>query len=107
MFLRCKETTGQDQIDAVNAFYQELHNDFPINADQREVGISHAETRDDIEAYKLSVTPMVAAAEMMFQNLDIDHTLSDQAIAYFNDLGLCNFAQGSFDKAETIMPLCR
>lgn len=105
LFLRCKETTGQDQIDAVNAFYQELHNDFPINADQREVGISHAETRDDIDAYKLSVTPMVAAAEMMFQNLDIDHTLSDQAIAYFNDLGLCNFAQGSFDKAETIM-LC-
>ena len=102
LFLRCKETTGQDQIDAVNAFYQELHNDFPINADQREVGISHAETRDDIEPYKLSVTPMVAAAEIMFQNLDIDHTLSDSAIAYFNDLGLCDFAQGSFERAEQI-----
>lgn len=102
LFLRCKETTGQDQINAVNAFYQELYKDFPISSEVREVGISHAESRDDIEAYKLSVTPMVAAAEMMFQNLEIDHTLSDQAIAYFNDLGLCEFAQGSFDRAEKI-----
>lgn len=105
LFLRCKESTDQEQIDAVNAFYQELSKDFPITAEVREVGISHSESRDDIEAYKLSVTPMVAAAEMMFQNLDIDHTLSDKAIAYFNDLGLCEFAQGEYERAEQIM-LC-
>ena len=46
---------------------------------------------------------MVAAAEMMFQNLAIDHTLSDKAIAYFNDLGLCEFAEDKFDKAEYIL----
>ena len=102
LFLRCKETSGQDQIDAVNAFYQELYKDFPISSEVREVGISHSEARDDIVSYKLSITPMVAATEMMFQNLEIDHTLSDPAIAYFNDLGLCNYAQGTFDRVENI-----
>ncbi len=105
LFLRCKETTGQEQLNAVNAFYQELYKDFPISDEVREVGISHSETRDDIESYKLSVTPMVAAAEIMFQNLEIDHTLSDKAVAYFNDLGLCEFAQGKYERAEQIM-LC-
>lgn len=105
LFLRCKENTGQAQINAVNAFYQEINKDFPITEEVREVGISHSESRDDIEAYKLSITPMVAATEMMFQNLDIDHTLSDKAIAYFNDLGLCEFAQGEYERAEQIM-LC-
>lgn len=105
LFLKCKETTGQEQINAVNAFYQGLNKDFPITEEVREVGISHSQSRDDIEAYKLSITPIVAAAEMMFQNLDIDHTLSDKAIAYFNDLGLCEFAQGEYERAEQIM-LC-
>lgn len=105
LFLRCKETTGQEQLNAVNAFYQELYKDFPISDEVREVGISHSETHDDIESYKLSVTPMVAAAEIMFQNLEIDHTLSDKAVAYFNDLGLCEFAQGKYERAEQIM-LC-
>lgn len=102
LFLRCKETTGQEQIDAVNAFYQELYKDFPITSEVREVGISHSEARDDIVSYKLSITPMVAAAEMMFQNLEIDHTMADPAINYFNDLGLCNYAQGVFDKVENL-----
>lgn len=105
LFLKCKETTGQEQLNAVNAFYQELYKDFPISDEVREVGISHSETRDDIESYKLSVTPMVAAAEIMFQNLEIDHTLSEKAVAYFNDLGLCEFAQGKYERAEQIM-LC-
>lgn len=103
LFMKCKETTGQEQINAVNSFYQELYKDYPISDEVREVGISHSESRDDIEAYKLAVTPMVAAAEMMFQNLAIDHTLSDKAIAYFNDLGLCEFAEDKFDKAEYIL----
>lgn len=103
LWLRCLETTGQEQIDAINAFHEELYKDYPISDDIIEIGISHAETRDDIESYKLSITPMVAAAEMMFQNLETDYTLSDKAIInYFNNLGLCNFAQGTFEKAEQL-----
>ena len=103
LWLRCLETTGQDQIDAINAFHKELYKDYPIDSDLREVGISHAETREDIESYKLSITPMVAAAEIMFQNLETDNTLSDnEIINYFNNLGLCNFAQGIFEKAEQL-----
>lgn len=103
LFLRCKETTGAEQVAAIDAFYAELYKDFPITSDVREIGISHADGRDLIAPYKLAVTPMVAAAEMMFQNIgEIDHTMSDAAIAYFNDLGLCNVAQKSFERAETI-----
>lgn len=103
LFLKCKETTGQEQLNAVNAFYQELYKDFPISDEVREVGISHSETRDDIKSYKLSVTPMVTAAEIMFQNLEVDYTLSSKGITYFNDLGLCEFAQGEFERAVQIM----
>ena len=102
LFLKCKETTGEEQIKAVNSFYAELYKDFPISDEIREEGISHAEGRKQLEQYKLVVTPMVTAAEMMFQNLKIDHTLSDKAIAYFNDLGLCNMAEEQFEKIETI-----
>ena len=89
-------------MNAVQAFYQELYKDFPISSEVREVGISHSQSRDDIESYKLSVTPMVAAAEMMFQNLEVDYTLSNKGVTYFNDLGLCEFAQGEFERAEQI-----
>lgn len=102
LFLKCKETNGQEQLDAVQAFYQELYKDFPISSEVREVGISHSESRDDIESYKLAITPMVAAAEMMFQNLEVDYTLSNKGVTYFNDLGLCEFAQGEFERAEQI-----
>lgn len=102
MFLQAKEATGQDQIDKVNAFYQELFKDFPISDEIREEGISHADPRDSLVSYKYSVVPMVAAAEMMFQNLEIDHTLSDKAIAYFNDLGICNYADQYIQKASLI-----
>ena len=102
LFLKCKETTGQEQINAVNAFYQELYKDFPISNKIREEGISHADGRKKLESYKLAITPIVGAAEMMFQNLNIDHTLSDKATAYFNDLGLCNLAEEKFEKAMSI-----
>ena len=55
LFLRCKETTGQEQIDAVNALYQEVYKDFPISDDVREVGLSHAEGREEIESYKIMI----------------------------------------------------
>lgn len=106
LFLKAKETTGQEQLDAVNAFYQAIYDNFAIEPDIREVGISHAESRDDMVSYKLAITPMVAASEMMFQNLEIDYTLSDKVIDYFNDLGLCEYAQGTFDEAERITENC-
>lgn len=103
LFLTMKETTGKEQVAAINAFYAEIHKDFPITAEVREEGISHADGRKQLEPYKAAITPMVAAAEIMFQNVsDIDHTLSDKAIAYFNDLGLCNLVDEQFERAETI-----
>ena len=103
LFYNIKEAkTEEEKIAAVNAFYAELYRDFPIDNDIREVGISHAGGRSLIidQPYKLAITPMVTATEVMYQNLAIDHTLSDKAIAYFNDLGLCNLAYNSFEKAQ-------
>ena len=102
MFLACKEATGQDQINKVNAFYQELYKDFPINFEQREVGIAHADPRDTISAYKFSIIPMVSASEILFQNLDIDNTLADKAIDYLDDLGVCNRANDIIEKATIV-----
>lgn len=103
MLLDCKEATSDsDKIKKVNKFYTELYKDFPIDSKIREEGIAHADSRNTLESYKLAVTPIVAASEMMFQNLDIDHTLSDKAVSYFNDLGLCNIADAKFEKAMNI-----
>ena len=104
-FLAAKEATGQDQINKVTAFYNMVRSDFEVNPDKRMTGISHAEVYD-IESYKLSVTPMIAAAEIMFQNLQVDVTLSDLEVEFFNNLGLCNLADGAFRRAETIALSC-
>lgn len=103
MFLQCKEATGKEKVELVNKFYQEIHKDFPISDDIRETGISHSDPRGSIKQYKIAITPIVTAAEMIFQNLEIDHTLSDKAIAYFNDLGFCNLAVNQFERAKTIL----
>lgn len=103
MFLQCKEATGKEKVELVNKFYQELYKDFPISDDIRETGISHADSRNSIKQYKIAITPIVTAAEMIFQNLEIDHTLSDKAIAYFNDLGFCNLAVNQFQRAQNIL----
>lgn len=102
LFYQCKEATGDARIAAVNAFYNELFKDFPISNEVREEGLSHADARASVKPYMAAVTPMVAAAEIMFQNLNIDHTLSDKATAYFNDIGICNIAEDAFERAETI-----
>ena len=83
LFLNAKEATGDEKITAVEAFYAEVRNDFPINPDDREIGISHASAHAEVEAYKLSVVPMIAAGEIMWQNLDIDETLQGGINAYF------------------------
>lgn len=134
LFLDAKEATGDAKIAAVEKFYTELRKDFPITAEVREEGIAHADPRNSIESYKLSIVPMVAAGEMMWQNLEIDHTLQGGAtnyflgsmfdglteeqraeivdslnngakfgeIDYFNDLGLCNYAEDKFEIVQQI-----
>ena len=102
MFLAAKEAQGEDKLTKVSAFYKEVRADFPITQEVRTEGIMHADDYDTIESYKLSVTPMIAAAEMMFQNLDVDYTLDDSEIDFLNDIGLCNYAQDKFAKIETI-----
>lgn len=102
MFLQCKEATGMVQIGRVNAFYLELRKDFPIEKNDREVGIAHSDSRNNIETYKFSIMPMVSAAELLFQNLEIDQTLSDEEVAYLDDLGFCNRANDIIEKATLV-----
>lgn len=103
LYLRVLESEGQEKIDAINAFYAELFSDFPISDDIREVGIAHADGRNSIKSYYLSVTPMVASMEMIAQNYNgIDHTMLDKAIAYFNDIGLCNRAEDNFEIVQQV-----
>lgn len=101
-FLAAKTATGDDKIRLVTEFYNMVRADFPITNEVRTEGISHSQNYDELEAYKLSVTPMIAAAEMMWQNLEVDNTLTDGEIDFINDLGLCNFAQKTFERAELI-----
>ena len=102
MFLEAKEATGQDRLDKIKAFYEEVEKDFPITDEVRTEGISHADAYDTVTAYKLSVTPIIAAAEMIFQNDNVDYTLNDTKIDFINDIGGCNYADDTFERVETI-----
>lgn len=103
MFLAAKNATGEEQLQLVNEFYQAVREDFPITEEIRTEGISHADSRNSIEDYQLAVTPMIAAAEMIFQDLEVDYTLDDTQIDFINDIGLCNHADDKFERIETIM----
>ena len=102
MFLAAKEAEGQDKLDKIKAFYQEVEKDFPITDEVRTEGIVHADDYDQVTAYKLAVTPMIAASEMIFQNYNIDYTLDDTKIDFINDIGLCNYADDTFERVETV-----
>ena len=103
MFLAAKEATGEEQIELVNEFYAAVKEDFPITEEERTEGISHADSRNSLKDYQLAVTPMIAAAEIIFQNLEVDNTLDDTSIDFINDIGLCNHADDKFERIETIM----
>lgn len=108
MFLAAKEATGEEQLQLVQQFYAAIREDFPITEEERTEGISHSEDRNSIEDYQLAVAPMIAAAEMLFQNLDVDYTLDTienniSEIDFINDIGLCNLADDKFERLETIM----
>ena len=102
-YIQAKYTLGDEQIKEVREFYEMVRKDFPITNEIRTEGISHLEDRNSIEPYKLSVAPIIAAAEMIFQNLEIDNTLQDYEIDFYNDIGLCNYAKSSFDKMEILL----
>ena len=103
MFLAAKEATGDEQIRLVKEFYAAVEKDFPITEEVRTEGISHSEDHNSLKDYQLSVVPMIASAEMIFQNLGIDHTLDNTSIDFINDIGLCNHADDKFERIETIM----
>lgn len=104
MFLAAKEATGDEKIALVNQFYQAVLTDFPVTDDVRTEGIAHADTYSAImeKDGAIAVTPMIAAAEMMWQNLDIDYTLTDSQVDFLNDIGLCNQVDKKFERIETI-----
>lgn len=101
-FLQCKEATRDEKLEKVKAFYDMVRRDFPVTEPVRTEGISHAENYEMLESYMLSVVPMISATEMMYQNLPTDYTLNDKEVAWFNDLGLCNRADKTFERIETI-----
>lgn len=108
MFLAAKEATGEEQLQLVQEFYAAVREDFPITEEERTEGISHSAEHNSIEDYQLAVAPMIAAAEIMFQNLDVDYTLGTienniSEIDFINDIGLCNLADDKFERIETIM----
>lgn len=102
LFLDAKEATGEDKLKKIELFYKAVREDFPVTDKVRTEGIAHADDYATIEPYKLSVTPMIAAAEIMFQNYEVDYTLNDSEVDFLNDLGLCNFADDTFQRIETI-----
>ena len=102
LFLDAKEATGEDKLKKIELFYQEVRKDFPITNNVRTEGIAHADDYATIEPYKLAVTPIISAAEIMFQNYEVDYTLTDGEIDFLNDLGLCNYADDTFERIATI-----
>ena len=112
MFLAAKEATGDEQIRLVKEFYAAIEKDFPITEEDRTEGISHADKHNSIKDYQLSVVPMIASAEMIFQNIgidyskgiypDSDYTLNDVLKDFINDIGLCNHVDDKFERIETI-----
>ncbi len=103
MFLACKDATGKEKLSKVKEFYNAVRQDFPISKNDRIYGISHADSYAELAPYKLAVAPMIAAAEMMYQNMEIDYTLNDTEIDFINDLGLCNYAEDTFEKVQAIV----
>jgi len=101
-FLAIKGAEGEEKQQLIHDFYEMVHADFAISQEERTEGISHSSNYTRIQPYQLSVVPMVAAGEMMWQNYDVDNTLTDEEIAFFNDLGLCNFAEHTFERAELV-----
>ena len=104
LFLAAKTATGEAKLAAIKAFYEQVRADFPLGVQERTEGISHSAVWDVEENRKLlPVTPMIAAAEIMFQNEKQKLDLGDQEIEFLNNLGLCNLADSAFERAQLIV----
>ena len=103
VFLAAKEATGVEQLRLVNELYKMVREDFPVTSKVRTEGISHSEKHKSIKDYQLAVAPMIAASEMLFQNLKTNYTLNSMEVSFINDIGLCNHADDKFERIETIM----
>ena len=107
LYLKAKEATGEEQLELVKEFYDNVREDFPVTEEVREEGISHSEDHKSMKAYKLSVIPMIDAAERIFQNLEVDYTLGNKddksSYDFMNSIGLCNYADDKFERIETIL----
>lgn len=103
MYIAAKYAEGEEQLRLVNQFYKTIREDFAITEEERTEGIAHSKSHSKLKDYQLSVAPMIAAAEMIFQNLDTDYTLNDLEVDFLNDIGLCNDADDKFERIETIM----
>ena len=99
--------TKEERVELIQKFFDKLFKDYPITAEVREYGISHAESRDLMNGKpeKQAIIPMIAAIEISYQNEMVDVTLTDEQIEYLNDLGMCNEAYDAFEKAETVTML--
>ena len=104
LFLAAKESTGEVQLNYVKNFFAQVRSDFPISMESRgsNAGIAHADPRNSLKDYYYSILPMLSAAEIMFQNLDIDYTLNDEEIALINDLGICNLAESRYNNVALL-----
>lgn len=107
MFLAAKLATGKEQEKLVREFYERVRADFPITEEVRMVGISHSQKREMIESYKLAVTPMIAASEILFRNyVSAKGSLNDVEVDFINDIGLCNYAFHKFERIEDLLFSC-
>lgn len=104
LFLAAKESTGETQLNYVKNFFAQVRADFPISMESRRsnVGIAHADPRNGLKDYYYSILPILSAAEIMFQNLDIDYTLNDEEIALINELGICNLAESRYNNVALL-----
>ena len=106
MFLAAKEATGDEQLEKIREFYEAVRKDFPITNEVRTEGIAHADAYSSVMEGKggagPAVAPMIAAAEIMWQNYKEDLTLDNTQIDFLNDIGLCNLVDEKFEKIEVI-----
>ncbi|MBQ3307384.1 MAG: hypothetical protein IJG68_04235 [Bacilli bacterium] len=100
VFLEAKTLEGDAQLAKVKEFYDMLRADFKLDKKYRTTGISHSELYSDLESYMLSIVPMVAAGEIMWNGLKVDYTLNDEETEIFNNIGLCNYADSIFRRIE-------
>lgn len=93
-----RATTKEEKTEIAKEFFAKVRNDFPITSEDK-VGFIHTEKA--YEDYHYAVTPMISAMEIMNRNLGV--SLTNQEIEYFNELGMCNFAEEKFEDYEDML----